>query len=90
MTQHVTIALDEPELSRARALAEDLGVSVEEYLQRLVSGHLPQASSDRRKTDISAIFDLGESSEPNDISKDKHRLIGEAVWQEHLSETAPK
>ena len=91
MTQHVTIALDEQELSRARHLAESLGVTLEEYLQRLVRGQLsipPSTAAPER--DFSLIFGVGESAEPTNVAKDKHKLIGEAVWQEYLEETGRK
>lgn len=89
MTQHISITLDDEELARARALAESLGVTVEEYLQRLVRGGLPPRST-APKAHISEIFGIGESAEPTDIGRDKHKLIAEAVWQEHLEETGRK
>ena len=111
MTQHVTIALDEQELSRARELAEVLGVTVEEYLQRLVRGQLPLPPANAARPDITSnagngepvaskpprkltgtiedLFDLIPASEglPTDIGRDKHEMVGEAVWQEHLRKT---
>jgi hypothetical protein len=31
--------------------------------------------------DISMVFDLGASTEPTDIARDKNELIGNAVWK---------
>ena len=88
MTQHVTISLDDQELGRARALADSLGVSVEEYLQRLIAGHLPKpAPAVTARGRIEDLFDLVTEGEPTDIGRDKDKLIGEAIIKHHLEET---
>ncbi len=66
---------------RAQAKAADLGISFAEYMRRLVANDLGEP---KPKTDISIIFDLGASSEPTDIARDKDKMIGEAAWEEHL------
>ena len=88
MTEHVTIALESEQLDRARHEAGRLGVSLEAYLARLAEGGLPSAApaAPRRKSRVSAIFGIVPASagEPTDIARDKDKLIGEAVWKEHL------
>lgn len=86
MTQHVTISLDDQELERARASAASLGVPVEEYLRRLIAGHLP-APAGKARADVSIIIGIGETAEPTNVAQDKHGMIGEAVWSEHVQET---
>jgi hypothetical protein len=65
-----------PELQRrARKRASELGISLAEYVRRLVAGDL----GDRKPgTDVSAIFGLG-SSGGADVARDKDRMVGEAV-----------
>jgi hypothetical protein len=91
MTKHVTIALDEEKLERARVAAEAQGVGMEDYLSRLVSDHLPiDVSESRRETLLAELIGMGSSEHPTDIAKDKDKLIGEAVWEEYLRKTRQK
>jgi hypothetical protein len=77
-----------PELQRrAQAKAAELGLSFAEYVRRLVAHDLGEP---KRKADISLLFDLGASREPTDIARDKDKMIGEAVWNEHLRKTGEK
>jgi hypothetical protein len=65
----------EPEMQRrARQRAGDLGVSLAEYLRRLVARDLggPQISGD-----VAAVFDLG-SSDSSDIARNKTAMIADA------------
>jgi hypothetical protein len=88
MTKHITIALDEEALLRARAAAEAQGVATEVYLEELITAHLPIAGArSQQKLMLSKIFGMGSTTEPTDIAKDKDKLIGEAVWEEYLRET---
>ena len=91
MTELVTISLDADQLELARREAERLGISLEAYLSRLVTGGLPSSTpaATANRPNISAIFGIVPASagEPTDIAKDKDRLIGEAVWKEHLRKT---
>ena len=65
----------EPEIQRrARQRASDLGVSLAEYVRRLVTRDLGASNP---AADVSAIFDLGDSGGSN-IAKNKDTLIGEA------------
>ncbi len=90
MTQHVTIALDDQELSRARELAVSLGVSVEEYLERLVRGSLPGRLAHVTAADIGTVIGIGETSAPTHIAQEKDQLVGDAVWREFVEETGRK
>lgn len=65
----------EPEIQRrARQRASDLGVSLAEYLRRLVARDLGSAQA---KADPTLVFDLG-SSDGCDIAKDKDAMIAKA------------
>jgi hypothetical protein len=88
MTEHVIIELDEAELARARSAAEAQGVAIEVYLRGLVAANLPiEGDRSRQRLLLSKIIGMGSSDEPTDIASDKDRLIGEAVWKEHLRKT---
>jgi hypothetical protein len=81
------IALD-PELKRrAQAKAAELGISLAEYMRRLVAQDL---GASKPKLHISAIFDLGASKAPTDIAHDKDKMLGEAIWMEHVRKTTCK
>jgi hypothetical protein len=56
-------------------------------VRRLVANDL---GGPRRKADVSALFDLGASIEPTDIARDKHRMLDETAWEEHLRKTGQK
>jgi hypothetical protein len=85
MTKQITIELDENELARAHVAAEARGIATEDYLRRLIAAHLPFETPEKhRKVLLAKIIGLGSSQHPTDIAKDKDRLIGEAVWEEHL------
>lgn len=81
MNARSQITLDPEVQRRARAKAAELGISFAEYVRRVVVNDLGEA---RPKVDVSVIFDLGASAEPTDIARDKHRMIGEAAWEDHL------
>jgi hypothetical protein len=89
------IAFDEETQHRAEARAAELGISFGDYVRRLVVDDLGQnAANDKfepeTKPDISIFFDLGASTEPTDIARDKDKLIGESVWEEYLRSTGRK
>ena len=70
----------ESELQRqARRRASELGVSLAEYVRRLVAKDLARPE---QKTDISCIFDLG-SSDGEDIATNKDAMIAEAYSSFH-------
>src|SRR3954453_15968174 len=87
MNIRVQISIDEDTQRRAEAMAARQGISFDEYVKRAIDRQLGEP---RRKVDISAVFDLGASSEPTDIARDKDKMIGEAVWEEHLRKTGQK
>lgn len=66
----------ESELQRlARQRASESGISLAEYVRRVVARDLAQPET---RGDITCIFDLGASSEATDIAKDKDSMIAEA------------
>ena len=69
------ISLDAKLHSRVRGRAAKLGVSVAEYIRRLVDRDLAEAP---RKVDRSLIFNLGASGGAG-IAVNKGRMIGEAL-----------
>ena len=87
MTIHISIPLEPDEMHRASEAARAQGVTVEDYLRRLVSNHLPTIAAPVAKADVSILFDMFETDEPTDIARDKDKMVGEAVWKEHLRKT---
>lgn len=84
MTARTQITMD-PEMQRqAQAKAAELGVSFSEYVRRLVAVDLGEPT---RKADVSIIFDLVDEGVPTDIGRDKDRLIGDAIWDDHIDGT---
>lgn len=83
MTVRTQIALDEEAHRRAKQRAADLGISLAEYIRRLVDEDLDQPSGGRVHLD--AVVDLGDGG-PTDVASDKDRLIGEAVASRHADE----
>ena len=65
-----------------RARAAELGVSLAEYIRRLVDRDLAESP---RNIDRSIVFDLGTSGK-SDIASEKDRLIGEATFAGTLLE----
>jgi hypothetical protein len=85
MSARTQITMD-PELQRrAHTKAAELGLSFAEYVRRLVAHDLGEP---RRNTSISLLFDLGVSSEPTDIARDKDQMLAEAAGAEHVRTTA--
>lgn len=79
----------EPELHRrAVAKAEQLGVSFAEYVRRTLQRDLGDEPTP--EFDITQMFGLFDGGEVTDIARDKDKMVGEAVWQEHLRKTAPR
>ena len=60
---------------RARRRASDLGVSLAEYVRRLLARDLGDPT---RKVDVSILFDLGNSGGSN-IARDKDEMIADAI-----------
>ena len=83
MTRTV-ISIERDLYERARQRAEQLGMSFAELVRTLLAEKLGE--EERPRVDPSIIFNLG-SGGPTDIARDKDKLIGEAVWAEHLRKT---
>jgi predicted nucleic acid-binding protein len=81
MNARAQITMDLQMQRRAQAKAAELGISFAEYVRRLVANDL---GGPKKRPDISIFFDLGASGEPTNIARDKDKMIGEAVWEEHL------
>ena len=79
MMVRTQITLDLELQRRAREKAADLGISLAEYVRQVVARDI---GGTRRKVDVSAIFDLGDSGGSN-IADDKDKMIGEAVSAAH-------
>ena len=84
MSVRTQITLDWEMRRRAQAKAAELRISFAEYVRRVIDRDLGEA---KPKADISIFFDLIKDGPPSDIARDKDKLIGEAVWQEHLRKT---
>jgi hypothetical protein len=81
------ITLD-PELRRrALTMASELGISLAEYIERLLAQDL---NASRRNADISLLFNLIDEGPRTNIARDKDKMIGEAVRKEHARKTAGK
>lgn len=75
MMVRTQISLDAERHAQVRARAAALGVSLAEYLRRLVDRDLAESP---RHVDRSIVFDLG-ASKGADISSNKDRMIAEAT-----------
>jgi hypothetical protein len=73
------ITLYPEEHRRARHRAAELGISLAEYLRRLVKRDLEPSPA---KGDISAIFDIGDSG-GSDVATHKDAYVGDAVASLH-------
>ena len=74
MMSRTQITLEPETQRRARQRSHDLGISLAEYIRRLVARDLGNA---RTVAKPSAVFDLG-SSGGSDIARDKSAMTGEA------------
>jgi hypothetical protein len=76
MMVRMQISLPAEEQRRARARAAELGISVAEYVRRLVAHDLGEPGGSA--ADVRAIFDLGDSGGSN-VARRKDEYVGEAV-----------
>ena len=74
MMSRTQITLDTQIHRRARQRAGELGVSLAEYVRRLVARDL---SGPQGKPNVASVFDLGNSG-GSDIAKHKDTMIAEA------------
>lgn len=75
MMVRTQISLSAEVHTRVRERAAELGISLAEYIRRLVDRDLSQPP---RKTDRSVVFDLG-ASQRTDIASEKTRMVAEAI-----------
>jgi len=85
MSARSQITLDPDIQRRAQRKAAELGISFAEYVRRLVASDLGEP---KPTVDVSVVFDLGASTEPTNVARDKHQLIGDAAWNDHLRSVA--
>jgi hypothetical protein len=72
----------DPEMQRrAEAKAAELRISFAEYVRRLVASDLGEEKPDY---DVTELFDYVKGGPVTDIARDKHKMVGDAVWEEHL------
>jgi hypothetical protein len=78
MMSRTQVTLESQTHRRARQRASELGVSLAEYMRRLVARDL--AGPQPAKVDVTRMFDLGRSGKSNisDIAKNKDAMIAEA------------
>jgi hypothetical protein len=79
MMVRTQITLESELQSQARRRASEMGISLAEYVRRLVARDLARPG---QKADVSSIFDLG-SSGGSDISANKDAMIAEAFGSFH-------
>jgi len=72
------IALDPDAHRRARGKAAKLGISLAEYIRRLVARDLEAETA--TASDVEDAFDLGDGG-PTDVARDLDFLVGEATAQ---------
>lgn len=79
MMSRTQVTLESQTHRRARQRASELGVSLAEYVRRLVARDLvgPEA-----KVDVTCVFDLGRSGN-SDVAKKKDSMIAEAFQSAH-------
>jgi hypothetical protein len=75
MPSRTQITLNPGQHRRARTRAAELGISLAEYIRRLVDADLRARPP---RPDVSAVFNLGESG-GSDITLEKDRYVGEAI-----------
>ena len=85
MMERTQISLSGEDHRRARQRAAELGVSLAEYIRRLVRRDLGEP---RAQTGIETVFNLGSSPEPSDIARTKDEDLAAAVVAEHRRKTA--
>ena len=78
MMTRTQISFEREMLRRARTRANQLGISLAEYVRRLVAEDLEGAAP---SADPETVFNLG-SSGGSDVARDKDRMLGEAFARE--------
>jgi hypothetical protein len=76
MMVRIQISLEDKLQKRARQRASESGVSLAEYVRRLVARDLTLPHTN---VDVTCVFDLG-ASDASDIAVDKDSMIAEAFY----------
>lgn len=84
MMARTQITLEPETQRRVRQRAADMGVSLAEYVRRLVERDLGNAPA---KADPALVFDLGKSRS-SDIANDKDSMIAEAFGATSVKQRA--
>jgi len=82
MMERTQLNLTAEQHRKARKRAEELGISLAEYVRRLVDADLKAMA---RPVSVEAVFDLGDSG-GSDVARFKDDYVGEAVEAQHESE----
>ena len=82
MVVRTQVTLDSDMHRRAKRRAAERGISFAEYIRQVVDRDL----GEQPKTDISAIFGIGDSGGSN-VARYKDRYLDEAAWSEYLRKT---
>lgn len=85
MMSRTQISLDPDLHKKAKERAAELGISLAEYLRRLVADDLHHP---KPAVDPSVVFGLGDSG-GSDVARDKHRYVAEAIATEHERRANP-
>lgn len=87
MVARTQIYLPDTEHRKARIRAAEQGISLSEYIRRLVRRDLEGVGAGSPAT-IDEIFALGGAGEPTDVGRDKDRLVGEAIETDRSARSA--
>ena len=87
MNTRTQVTIDPEMQRRAHARAAELGISFAEYVRRLLAHDLGEP---RPKGDISLVFDLVDEGPATNIARDKDKMVGEAVREEHARKAVGK
>jgi predicted DNA-binding protein len=87
MNARTQITMDPEMQRRAHAKAAELGISFAEYIRRIIAKDLGEPTS---KFDVSKLFNFVKGGPATNIARDKDKMIGEAVWEEHLRSVGRK
>jgi hypothetical protein len=75
MTHRTQIILENEQHRRAKSKAAELGISLAEYIRKLIERDLAKPDA---VSDASAIYDLGHGG-TTDVARDKDAMLGDAV-----------
>lgn len=75
MMERTQISFSPEDHRRAKGRAAELGISLAEYLRRLVRADLGER---RPREDISSVFGIGDSG-GSDVAREKDAYLGDAI-----------